>query len=94
MKVAAPPGKCAECGHNSVRDMHPEDLASQRESEREAAANIDAYFARHIDRFKLLVQTYGDGRAEDELAKLRELFWSASPAGTENVPAAIKRENA
>lgn len=76
------PNNCALCGSNATREMHPEDIENQRQAETESAENIDAFFERHTDKFKELVQTYGDGRAETKLDELRELFWASTPAGS------------
>jgi hypothetical protein len=77
------PDNCAFCGRNAARELHPEDRELQKAGEAEAAGAIEAFFVRHTDEFKQLVQTYGDGRAESLLDQLREKFWSSTPAGSE-----------
>lgn len=82
-KPAKDPDACARCGSNATLKLHPEDKANESESKAEAASTIDAFFQRHQERFKALVLTYPDGRAEALFEELREMFWSATPAGSD-----------
>ncbi len=78
------PDNCTMCGHNSARNLHPEDIAIERAAKAEGRRGAAAFFARHQAKFRALVSTYADAQARAKLDALRELFWAASPAGSRN----------
>jgi hypothetical protein len=78
------PDNCTLCGVNSVRNMHSDDRELERKAKAEGRRGVAAFFARHEAKFKALVSTYADAQAVAKLEALRELFWTALPAGSRN----------
>jgi hypothetical protein len=60
---------------NEVVEEHPEDRKMRLEGERFGREHAEEFVSEHAASVNSLIGTYADVRAEDELQRLREIFW-------------------